>query len=409
MKRNLLISFFSVLVVTLFALSACAPAATPAPTQAPADQPTETPAPQPPQVQASPTAPGGKLVSNNGVEFTVPVGLGADTASSIVPEVLAPEPVPGGNPAYLQFKLQGYPLPGTQYLYAQVQVYDAKAYAADFAVGSLNSKALKALLAAPDMQLTWDVMPPSYLLMASNMKLVSSADVRGVRMLSVHGNGSLLVTNDDLSYQFHGLTTDGKFYVIVDLPVTAPFLQAHFDAPVPAGGVAVPQDGTGIPAYMAQVSKLLNEAETAGALSPSITLMDTLVQSLKLNSAGIVLPTPQPTPTTQPTLAEQLTQTATPTVNVSQLPVPPSGLTYSYDCSSGDLQITLTWDDVANNEDGYRVYRDHVLVQELPAGTTIYVDTVPRGTGEYAYSVVAFNFAGESYPVRIVANTPHCQ
>ena len=137
--------------------------------------------------------------------------------------------------------------------------------------------------------------------------------------------------------------------------------------------------------------------------------MDTLVQSLKLNSPGIVLPTPQPTPTTQPTLAEQITQTATPTVNVSQLPVPPSGLTYSYDCSSGDLQITLTWDDVANNEDGYRVYRDHVLVQELPTGTSIYVDTVPRGTGEYAYSVVAFNFAGESYPVRIVANTPHCQ
>ena len=47
--------------------------------------------------------------------------------------------------------------------------------------------------------------------------------------------------------------------------------------------------------YLAQVSKLLNDAEPAGNLSPSLTLMDELVQSLKVNSAEILLPAPLPT------------------------------------------------------------------------------------------------------------------
>lgn len=288
--------------------------ALPAPTQASAAEATQTPiilTQTPVQEQASATAapaPNGKLISKNGISFTIPAGLGTDASSSIVPEMLAPEAAPGGNPAYMQFKLQGYPVAGDQYFYAEVQVYDAKAYAADFAVGASNSKSLNDLLAAPNTPLTRDVLPHSYLTMASNMKRLSSANVKGVRMLSVHGNGMPIVTNTDLSYQFHGLTADGKFYILINLPVTAPFLPADFETPASEGLVMFPKEATNnaIPDYLAKVSNLLEQAETAGTLSPSIALMDALVQSLKLDSGSILLPEPLPTMipniiTTEPT------------------------------------------------------------------------------------------------------------
>jgi len=36
----------------------------------------------------------------------------------------------------------------------------------------------------------------------------------------------------------------------------------------------------------------------------------------------------------------------------------PGNLKYAYDCTSGAVQVSLSWVDKANNEDGYRVYRD---------------------------------------------------
>ena len=244
-----------------------------------------------------PTAPSGKIVSANGVEFTIPTGLGTDVASSIVPEFQPDPNGPGQDiPAYLQFKLQGYPVnTPDEYTKAQVQVFSTSAN-----VQGLNGDVNKinAIIAAPNMPLMKDSMPSSYLVMASNIKAISSADgsVRGARMLSLHGNGLPLATNDGtLAYQFHGVTSDGKYYVIVQLPITAPFLQANMNAPVPAGGVPTP-DMNGIDAYFQQVVALLNSAETAGTLSPSIATMDMLVQSLKINGSALVLPAPLPTP-----------------------------------------------------------------------------------------------------------------
>ena len=282
--------FIALLLISMIALAACG-----APTQPVQSQEQPTAVQQPATIQ--PTAPSGNTASGNGVEFTIPTGLGTDATSSIVPEFQPDPNGPGQDiPAYLQFKLQGYPVnTPDEYTTAQVQVFSTSAN-----VQGLNGDVNKinAIIAAPNMQLTKDSMPSSYLVMASNIKAISSADgsVRGARMLSMHGNGLPLATNDGtLGYQFHGVTSDGKYYVIVQLPITAPFLQADMNAPLPAGGIPTP-DGNGIDAYYQQVAALLNSAETAGTLSPSIATMDALVQSLKINSSALVLPAPLPTP-----------------------------------------------------------------------------------------------------------------
>jgi hypothetical protein len=75
-------------------------------------------------------------------------------------------------------------------------------------------------------------------------------------------------------------------------------------------------------------------------------------------------------------------------------PARPIQLTYKTNCAAGFETIRLSWVDASDNEDGYRVYRNSKMLVELPANTTSVLDAVP-GAGKYAYTVVAFNVAGE--------------
>ena len=79
----------------------------------------------------------------------------------------------------------------------------------------------------------------------------------------------------------------------------------------------------------------------------------------------------------------------------SGVPARPGSLFYNYTCPFGELTTTLSWTDSADNETGYRVYRFDILLIELPANSTGYVDeaTVTVGT-PLQYSVGAFNSAG---------------
>jgi hypothetical protein len=84
----------------------------------------------------------------------------------------------------------------------------------------------------------------------------------------------------------------------------------------------------------------------------------------------------------------------------------PTGLTWSYDCAHngilGSIQVLLEWTDRSANETGFRVYRDKVLVVELPANTTIYTDLFAGNTTvPYSYYVSAYNAAGEALGVPI--------
>jgi hypothetical protein len=90
--------------------------------------------------------------------------------------------------------------------------------------------------------------------------------------------------------------------------------------------------------------------------------------------------------------------------NVSaKVPARPENLTYIFECTVGGVSITLSWRDSANNEDGYRVYRDGAQVKELSAGATSYTDTAPRIAGYYTYAIMAFNAAGESQAATMAA------
>ncbi len=77
-------------------------------------------------------------------------------------------------------------------------------------------------------------------------------------------------------------------------------------------------------------------------------------------------------------------------------PAAPGNLNVVTICKYGSpFTVTLGWKDKANNELGYRVYRNDVLIATLGANATSYIDS-PPGSGPYTYKVEAYNNAGAS-------------
>lgn len=74
-------------------------------------------------------------------------------------------------------------------------------------------------------------------------------------------------------------------------------------------------------------------------------------------------------------------------------PTAPSGLSGQADSHS---QITIQWVDNSNNEDGFRIYRNGVLVESLGPNTISFADDDLDYATVYSYSLAAYNQYGET-------------
>jgi hypothetical protein len=87
------------------------------------------------------------------------------------------------------------------------------------------------------------------------------------------------------------------------------------------------------------------------------------------------------------------------TIEVSVPVVPPKGPAQLHIanqvCTGQTYAVTLGWIDAADNEDGYRVYREGALIATLGSNAKGFTDNPPYG-GPYTYGVEAFNSAGSS-------------
>lgn len=89
-------------------------------------------------------------------------------------------------------------------------------------------------------------------------------------------------------------------------------------------------------------------------------------------------------------------------------PAPPLQLTYKDGCLDGFAKVRLSWVDAADNEDGYRIYRNSRMLVQLPANADSVLDAILGGEGKYTYTVVAFNVAGEGSEI-LVTELPPCK
>jgi len=98
------------------------------------------------------------------------------------------------------------------------------------------------------------------------------------------------------------------------------------------------------------------------------------------------------------TAAAVIPVTPPPTSTAAQL-ISPSSPIYEYTCDyfNNKLGFTMTWEDRAGNEQGYRILRDGWLAAELPAGSTTYTEIISMPVSEGAqYSVQVYNATGSA-------------
>jgi len=70
---------------------------------------------------------------------------------------------------------------------------------------------------------------------------------------------------------------------------------------------------------------------------------------------------------------------------------------WTFYCYSGQADISLNWNDNANNESGYRILRNAEVVAELPVDATYFAETISLLSGQnVGYQVQAYNQAGET-------------
>ncbi|HSJ87941.1 MAG TPA: hypothetical protein VK909_12085 [Anaerolineales bacterium] len=242
---------------------------------------TSTPQIETPIIVPTNTASSGGVVTFNNVSFTVPLGVAQNAQGEMVPAVTdTNSPWWEVAPEHLKFTLTDYQLQD-KFLQPQIFVYPADEYA------KLNSNAadqiqkLKAIIAGAP--LTKDAMPNWVMnaaqLMASKMQVINFQNGRGVRFLTEYAQYPAIINNRELFYLFHGLTNDGKYYIVATLPVTSSILPEDEkpESPVPAGGV--PAQGIPNDAYYEAVTKAL-DAMYEDSFNPSLFQLDALIQSI---------------------------------------------------------------------------------------------------------------------------------
>jgi hypothetical protein len=253
--------------------------ALPSPTAEPAASPTELSVP-------------GSAVSFDRLSLVVPTGVANSGSGTLVAEVAGDNAVPWDiAPAHIQLKLEGFALQD-KFHQPQIYVYPAEAYAQAYQGAAQSLERLRGVLSSNSgAPLTNDELPlvPFFnatQIFASHVAVVPFKNGQGVRVVTQYAQGLVPVNNHELIYHFEGLTSDGKYYVIAVLPVTAPGLaeDASLNATVPARGVPLPDFNSANPdmrGYYGQVLQMLDGLQP-GAFTPNLDQLDALIGSLSI-------------------------------------------------------------------------------------------------------------------------------
>lgn len=257
---------------TMQALTPQAPAATEA-----------VPSPEPEGIQ----------VTYKNVSFTIPTGLAGDAAPETVPARTDENGGPwGAGPEHIEFRLDNYRIGPDSFAEVNIAVYPAQEYANANTGANISLQRLQAALSSGSAPLNARNVPevPSFnaaAMIAAQIQPLDFKNGHGLRLVTQYGQAAGPITNNGTFYNFQGLTSDGKYYIIAVLPVQSPLLASGQDpnAPVPAGGVPFPGytsiDPKDYENYYSAVTDKLN-ASPADQFSPSLAELDAMMQSFSV-------------------------------------------------------------------------------------------------------------------------------
>jgi hypothetical protein len=256
----------------------------------------ETPTPSLETPLATPTEPQDTLITYQNISFTIPVGLASSADAVPMPASEGPlDP----SPAFIEFKLNDYTFPDPNQMYQpRIRIYPAVEYASKsiWAAESLNR--LQSALVDHVTPLTNDVLPNvpyhggAAQLYAAQVKEMPFQSGNGLRMISSYGQYPASIGRYSSFYHYEGLTSDGKYFVVVEMPVNLP-VWADESNPGEFGITYQRQEWLYMQSYYQSVARLLDQASPEG-FNPMLGQLDDLVQSIKVDGTPAAEVSPAP-------------------------------------------------------------------------------------------------------------------
>jgi hypothetical protein len=231
----------------------------------------------------------GTTITINNISFVIPTALGNGAQAETIAAVPPSNDMPWWEiaPTYNRYLIQGYPLSGA-FHETRIYVYPVNEYVQINKDVADVVNSLKTIINSQGQSLPENLpFLPTFnaaQMFHSNEKFLPFQNGSGIRFLTQYGQAPYPVNNHSMFYTYQGLTTDGAYYVAAILPINAAFLSpdGNPDTPLPADGVPFDWNNfENTPAHFDLVKQKLN-ATDPNAFTPSLTNLDTLVQSIHI-------------------------------------------------------------------------------------------------------------------------------
>jgi len=249
-------------------------------------------------------------VDYRGVRFKYDKSLATTVRASIIPASPATKkdggPPDTVYPRHTAFVLQDtYTSKPVSFIGSEIHIYPVDAYKAVFAKDPKTRQAvatsiarLQEILKKGSPTFTGDVpylpLPDGYFAFRSHVAIVKFPHGSGLVFLTQGQQDEMPVNNQNLSYEFQGITDDGRFYVTAQFPVAAPILAFDRDK-ANYGGTVKESSCVDCPdhqrfmkeyhAYTANIREKL-DALTPEKFQPSLKSFDDLIGSIEITEVG---------------------------------------------------------------------------------------------------------------------------
>jgi len=218
------------------------------------------------------------------ITFAYDISVFMDVDAQTIPAVQ-----PEGNnapyfavaPLHTELTLKGYVIPNNTPM-PKMYIYPAAEFGAMLDSVQQDINTLKLIIANNSSNVQGDLplLPPQNAeqVFHSNFKQLQFQNGAGIRFITMYAQALNPINNQNVFYTFQGITSDGKTYISIFLPVNNLILPA--DGTNPPGG-----DWTAFmnnfDTYLAGVVDQLN-ASPDDSFTPNLQLLDEMVQSIYL-------------------------------------------------------------------------------------------------------------------------------
>lgn len=223
----------------------------------------------------------GPAVSYGRIRFAIAPALGDKVFASAEP----------GSPGHVEFS---FAPEGLCQDVGCVTVYPVASYRKEILFGADTIDRLKSAIEKQSNSYFPALM--AHILLRTQTRHLPFQNGAGIRAVVMKGQDVVLANNESVVYEFHGLTGDGQYYVVVTFPIDAPLLLSTADPAKNANKAALPvpelpadntQRGAMMREYNLEAQRQLDRLDASG-FAPDLGLLDALVGSL------LVMPSTQP-------------------------------------------------------------------------------------------------------------------